>query len=118
MSLCVHYGLSVYIAYIVIQLTSLITYSVQHTHLCPRIIQRFRVPFCSVIITLHIDLIYPSQPAHASIHFNVSGVNTTELLRLAVGQRVHGLQANIEATRGGVDSNDVDCLVDLAVRVV
>jgi hypothetical protein len=56
--------------------------------------------------------------AHTVIHRNVSGGNTAQLYSLAIGQGVHSLEANVEATRGGIDGKDIDGFVDLAVGVV
>lgn len=62
--------------------------------------------------------IRPLHSAHTVSHGNVGGGNSTQLFSLAIGQGVHCLEANVEATRGGVDGKDIDLLVDLAVGVV
>lgn len=52
------------------------------------------------------------------INLGPSSRDTTEPLSLIIGQVVHGLQTNVEATGGGVDSKDRDVLIDSIARIV
>lgn len=52
------------------------------------------------------------------IRERISSRDTAQLLRLVVGQLVHGAQAEVEATGSSIDRSDVDSLVDLAGLVV
>lgn len=61
-------------------------------------------------------VLYP-KPATSPLHATVGGINlcglsidAPQLLRLAVGQVVHGIQGNVEAGTGVVDGQDVDGL--------
>ena len=68
-------------------------------------------------------IIYQDRPismpnAQGSVNLGVSGLYTTQRLSLTVGQIVHSLEADIEAGRGGVNSQYGDRLVDSIASVV
>lgn len=58
------------------------------------------------------------KPTLFLINLRVCPLNPTQLLCIPLGQLVHGLQSQVEATRARVHSQHVDCLISLAIFVV
>lgn len=58
------------------------------------------------------------KPTLRLINLRVCPVDPTQLLCISLGQPVHGLQSQVEATWGRVHSQHVDCLIDIAIFVV
>jgi hypothetical protein len=56
--------------------------------------------------------------AHAVRDLGVSGSHTAELDTLTVGQLVESLEPDVEAAGGGIDSKNVDSLVNITIIVV